>query len=204
MLKLYGYGYLNRVQSSRRLLVEAQRNIELMWLTGRLAPEFKTIADFRKDKPVEIRLVCREFVMLCKKLSLLSEKLVAIDGSKSMAVNSREQPAGPRLQHEASDQPGRNMKTPGGHRSIGSFASKKDRLGYRRPNRKFDNIDCYQCVSAELSHSLGKKRSSVSAVDSENTSGRQTPQRASCLFPSARQRLSRRKPDPVLDLPRRR
>jgi len=90
MLKLYVYGYLNRVQSSRRLEVEAQRNIELMWLTGRLAPDFKTVADFRKDNPEAIRLVCREFVMLCKKLDLLSEKLVAIDGSKFKAVNSRD------------------------------------------------------------------------------------------------------------------
>ena len=90
MLKLYVYGYLNRVQSSRRLEREARRNIELMWLTGRLAPDFKTIADFRKDNGEAIRLVCREFVMLCKKLKLLSAKLVAIDGSKFKAVNSRD------------------------------------------------------------------------------------------------------------------
>ena len=90
MLKLYVYGYLNREQSSRRLEQAAQRNIELMWLTGRLAPDFKTIADFRKDNGEAIRLVCREFVMLCKKLNLLSEKLVAIDGSKFKAVNSRD------------------------------------------------------------------------------------------------------------------
>ncbi|HNP64662.1 MAG TPA: IS1182 family transposase [Woeseiaceae bacterium] len=90
MLKLYVYGYLNQVQTSRRLEREAQRNVELMWLTGRLAPDFKTIADFRKDNPEAIRLVCREFVMLCKKLNLLSEKLVAIDGSKFKAVNSRD------------------------------------------------------------------------------------------------------------------
>jgi len=90
MLKLYVYGYLNRVQSSRRLEREAHRNIELMWLTGRLAPDFKTIADFRKDNGEAIRLVCREFVMLCKKLNLLSDKLVAIDGSKFKAVNSRD------------------------------------------------------------------------------------------------------------------
>ena len=89
MLKLYVYGYLNRVQSSRRLEREAQRNVELMWLTGRLAPDFKTIADFRKDNGIAIRLVCREFVMLCKKLNLLSEKLVAIDGSKVRANTSR-------------------------------------------------------------------------------------------------------------------
>jgi transposase len=90
MLKLYVYGYLNRVQSSRRLEREAQRNVELMWLTGRLAPDFKTIADFRKDNGEAIRLVCREFVMLCRKLDLLSDRLVAIDGSKFKAVNSRD------------------------------------------------------------------------------------------------------------------
>ena len=90
MLKLYVYGYLNRVQSSRRLEREAQRNIELMSLSGRLAPDFKTIADFRKDNGEAIRLVCREFVMLCRKLNLLSDKLVAIDGSKFKAVNSRD------------------------------------------------------------------------------------------------------------------
>jgi transposase len=90
LLKLYVYGYLNRVQSSRRLEREAQRNVELMWLTGRLAPDFKTIADFRKDNGEAIRLVCREFVMLCRKLNLLSDTLVAIDGSKFKAVNSRD------------------------------------------------------------------------------------------------------------------
>jgi transposase len=90
MLKLYIYGYLNRVQSSRRLEREAQRNVELMWLTGRLAPDFKTIADFRKDNGQAIRLVCREFVMLCRKLNLFSEAFVAIDGSKFKAVNNRD------------------------------------------------------------------------------------------------------------------
>jgi transposase len=90
LLKIYIYGYLNRVHSSRRLEREAQRNIELMWLTGRLAPDFKTIADFRKDNGEAIRLVCREFVMLCKKLNLLSDALVAIDGSKFKAVNNRD------------------------------------------------------------------------------------------------------------------
>ncbi len=90
MLKIYVYGYLNRVQSSRGLEREAQRNIELMWLTGRLAPDFKTIADFRKDNGEAIRLVCREFVMLCKKLNLLTHAFVAIDGSKFKAVNNRD------------------------------------------------------------------------------------------------------------------
>ena len=90
MLKIYVYGYLNRVQSSRRLEREAQRNVELMWLTGRLAPDFKTIADFRKDNGEAIRLVCREFVMLCRKLNLFADAFVAIDGSKFKAVNNRD------------------------------------------------------------------------------------------------------------------
>jgi transposase len=90
MLKIYVYGYLNQVHSSRRLEREAQRNVELMWLTGRLAPDFKTIADFRKDNGEAIRLVCREFVMLCRKVNLLTDTLVAIDGSKFKAVNNRD------------------------------------------------------------------------------------------------------------------
>ena len=90
MLKIYVYGYLNQVHSSRRLEREAQRNVELMWLTGRLAPDFKTIADFRKDNGEAIRLVCREFVMLCRKINLLTDVLVAIDGSKFKAVNNRD------------------------------------------------------------------------------------------------------------------
>jgi transposase len=90
MLKIYVYGYLNRIQSSRRLEREAQRNVELMWLTERLAPDFKTIADFRKDNGEAIRLVCREFVMLCRKLNLFTQAFVAIDGSKFKAVNNRD------------------------------------------------------------------------------------------------------------------
>ena len=90
LLKLYVYGYLNRVQSSRRLERECQRNIELIWLTRRLAPDFKTIADFRKDNGEAIRKVCREFVALCRRINLLSEASVAIDGSKFKAVNARD------------------------------------------------------------------------------------------------------------------
>ncbi len=90
MLKLYVYGYLNQVHSSRRLEREAQRNVELMWLTGRLAPDHKTIANFRKDNGEAIRLVCREFVMLCRQAGLLADAFVAIDGSKFKAVNSRD------------------------------------------------------------------------------------------------------------------
>ena len=90
LLKIYVYGYLNRIQSSRRLEREAQRNVELMWLTGRLAPDFKTIADFRHDNGVGIRNVCRRFVELCRELKLFSQAVVAIDGSKFKAVNSRD------------------------------------------------------------------------------------------------------------------
>src|SRR6202158_476336 len=82
MLKIYIYGYPNRIQSSRRLEREAQRNVELMWLTGRLAPDFKTIADFRHDNGIGIRNVCRRFVELCRKLDLFSQAVVAVDGSK--------------------------------------------------------------------------------------------------------------------------
>jgi transposase len=90
LLKLYIYGYLNRIPSSRRLEREAQRNVELMWLTGRLAPDFKTIADFRRDNGEAIRKVCREFVELSRQLGLFGDAVVAIDGSKFKAVNNRD------------------------------------------------------------------------------------------------------------------
>ncbi len=90
LLKLYIYGYLNRVQSSRRLEREAGRNVEVMWLTGRLAPDHKTIADFRKDNGPAIRKVCARFVALCRQLGLLAQASVAIDGAKFKAVNNRD------------------------------------------------------------------------------------------------------------------
>ena len=90
LLKIYIYGYLNRIQSSRRLERECQRNVELMWLTGRLAPDFKTIADFRRHSGAGIRNVCRRFVVLCRDLKLFSQAVVAIDSSKFKAVNSRD------------------------------------------------------------------------------------------------------------------
>jgi transposase len=90
MLKIYIYGYLNRIPSSRRIERECQRNLELIWLTGKLAPDHKTIADFRKDNGKAIREVCRAFVLLCRQLNLLNEASVAIDGSKFKAVNARD------------------------------------------------------------------------------------------------------------------
>src|SRR5512132_3059877 len=90
LLKIYIYGYLNRIQSSRRLEREAQRNIELMWLTGRLTPGVKTIANFRKDNGVGIRNVCPQFVLLSPNLDLFTQQLMPIAGSKFKAVNNRD------------------------------------------------------------------------------------------------------------------
>src|ERR1700728_61505 len=90
LLKLYIYGYLNRVQSSWRLEHEAGRNVEVMWLTGRLAPDHKTIADFRKDNGAAIRKVCAHFIALCRTIGLLTQASVAIGGSKFKAVNNRD------------------------------------------------------------------------------------------------------------------
>ena len=90
LLKIYVYGYINQIASSRRLEREAQRNVELMWLTGRLAPDFKTIADFRKDNGPAIRATCRKFIDLCRRLDLFTHAVAAIDGSKFKAVNTRD------------------------------------------------------------------------------------------------------------------
>jgi transposase len=89
LLRIYLYGYLNRVQSSRRLERETQRNLELIWLTGRLMPDFTTIADFRKDNGEAIRAVCSQFVAMCRELGLFTRAVIAIDGSKFKAVNNR-------------------------------------------------------------------------------------------------------------------
>lgn len=90
LLKLYVYGYLNRIQSSRRLERETQRNVELMWLIGRLTPDFKTISNFRKDNGKAIRKVCSQFVVICKNLNLFADTLITIDGSKFKAANNRD------------------------------------------------------------------------------------------------------------------
>ena len=90
LLKIYLYGYLNRVQSSRRLERETQRNVELMWLTERLAPDFKTIADFRQHNGKAIQATCRDFVLICRRLGLFAQSVMAIDGSKFKAVNNRD------------------------------------------------------------------------------------------------------------------
>jgi transposase len=90
MLKIYLYGYLNRIQSTRRLEQEARRNLELMWLVGRLAPDFKTLADFRAENTVAIKNLCREFIVLCRRWRLFTGATVAIDGSKFKAANHRD------------------------------------------------------------------------------------------------------------------
>jgi transposase len=89
LLKIYLYGYLNRIQSSLRLERETQRSIELMWLTGRLTPDFKTIADFRRDSALAIRAACAQFIVLCRQFNLFGRTVIAIDGSK-LAVNNRD------------------------------------------------------------------------------------------------------------------
>ena len=90
LLKLYIYGYLNRVRSSRRLEAEGNRNIELIWLLGGLKPDFKTIADFRRDNRAAFRSVFREFVVLCRRLDLFGRELIAVDGTRIKAVNNKD------------------------------------------------------------------------------------------------------------------
>jgi len=90
LLRLYLYGYLHRTRSSRRLEQETHRNVELMWLLRRLTPDFKTIADFRRDHPAALKGVCREFILLCRRLDLFGGELLAVDGSKFRAVNARD------------------------------------------------------------------------------------------------------------------
>jgi transposase len=90
LLKLFIYGYLNRIPSSRRLEREAGRNVEVMWLTGKLVPDHKTIADFRRDNGAGIRKVCAQFVELCRRIGTLKGDVVAVDGSKFKAVNNRD------------------------------------------------------------------------------------------------------------------
>lgn len=138
LLKIYLYGYLNRIQSSRRLERETQRNIELMWLTGRLMPDFKTIADFRRDNGPAIRAACAQFVVLCRQLNLFTRAVVAIDGSKFKAVNtcdknftvtrspsasSRSRPASRAIWRRSTVRTGRTMMSPRPRRcaSYGSF-----------------------------------------------------------------------------------
>jgi len=91
LLKLYLYGYLHRVRSSRLLEAECQRNVEVIWLLGKQTPDFKTIADFRKDNLKPLKAVARQFTRLCRKLELFGGELLAIDGSKFAAVNARDQ-----------------------------------------------------------------------------------------------------------------
>jgi transposase len=87
LLMIYIYGYLNRIHSSRRLEHETQRNVELIWLTGRLTPDFKTIADFRKNNGKAIRNACQKFILICRELQLFSQSIITIDGSKFKAVS---------------------------------------------------------------------------------------------------------------------
>ncbi len=124
MLKLYIYGYLNRIQSTRRLEREAGRNVELMWLLGRLTPDFKTIANFRRHNGKAIRKVCAQFVGLCRQLNLFNQALVAIDGSKFKAVNNRDKNFTPAKMKRRLEEI---------ERSIGRYFSRLDRVDREEP-----------------------------------------------------------------------
>ena len=123
MPKLYIYGYLNRVQSSRRLEREAGRNLEVMWLTGRLVPDHKTIADFRKDNGPAIKKVCARFVELCRKMGLLAKASVAVDGSKFKAVNSRD--------NNFTQEGNRRDQDGARHHAVGGEEGQRDGVGAR-------------------------------------------------------------------------
>jgi transposase len=135
LLKIYVYGYLNRVQSSRRLERECQRNVELVWLTGPLMPDFKTIADFRKDNGEAIRKVCREFVVLCRRLELFSDASVAIDGSKFKAVNTRDRNfTQAKMQRRLAQMSNRHVdRAPFGAWALASYRSKQSCLARGLP-----------------------------------------------------------------------
>jgi transposase len=140
LLKLYLYGYLNQVQSSRRLEREAGRNVELMWLTGRLAPDFKTIADFRRHNGEAIRATCRQFVSLCRQVGLLAGGVIAIDGSRFRAVNTRDRNFTPGASDAASSRSkrasagtSRRWIRPTGRRTtLPSCGQRASRSGYLR------------------------------------------------------------------------
>jgi transposase len=141
LLQIYIYGYLNRVQSSRRLERECQRNVELMWLTGRLASDFKTIAECRPSNGADIRNVCRRFVVICRDLKLFTQAIVAIDSSKFMAVNSRDNNFMPTYWSSACPRcPLKGQCTPADYRRIRRWEHeaviedmqlRRDRLKYR-------------------------------------------------------------------------
>ena len=165
LLKIYIYGYLNRVQSSRRLERECQRNVELMWLTRRLAPDFKTIADFRRDNGPGIRGVCRRFVELCSSLKLFSQAAVAVDGSKFKAVNSRDRNFTPakvearKRQIEESIQRYLDVLEKADRTQPGEFVAKTDRLKdkietLREQMRRMKSIEVQLAKQAEPQISL--------------------------------------------------
>jgi len=161
LLKVYIYGYLNRIQSSRRLECECQRNLELMWLTGRLAPDFKTIADFRRDNGKTIRNVCRQFVVLCRQLDLFSQSLVAIDGSKFKAVNNRDRNfthGKLRARMEQIEKKHRPLSCSDGHRRPNSIRCRRSQ-GQSPPRQNRETPPARRWSSSYVKHRMGKSRS---------------------------------------------
>src|SRR5229473_5394157 len=138
LLKIYIYGYINQIGSSRRLERETQRNVEMMWLTGRLAPDFKTIADFRKDNGPAIRATCRQFVMLCRPLGLFCDTVIAIDGSRFKACEHAGQELHARCDHAsygAGRSPYRTLLIGTGHQAAPSAAASPGRTSSTTPRR---------------------------------------------------------------------
>ena len=139
LLKLYVYGYLNQVQSSRRLEREAQRNVELMWLTGKLAPDHKTIADFRKDNGPAIQAACAQFVVLCRQLGLFAQAVAAVDGSKFKAVNTRDKNF-TADQAEEADRAGRASTSPATSRTLDTADRQEGEAAEARSAKLKDKI----------------------------------------------------------------
>jgi transposase len=187
LLKLYLYGYLNRIPSSRRLEREAQRNLEVVWLTGHLAPDFKTIADFRRDNGPAIRATCRQFVILCRELDLFTETLVAIDSSKFKAVNTRDKnytPAAIERRIEQADA------------AIARYLAALDTADRQQPDLPSGKIERLKEKSARLQQQMQHLREMDVAVKAAPDHRQRTR-----LFGGpepARARLHRRRARPVL------
>jgi transposase len=172
LLKLYIYGYLNRVQSSRRLEREAARNVEVMWLINRLVPDHKTIADFRKGNGAAIRKVCAKFVTLCRNMGLLQNTSVAVDGSKFKAVNNRD----------------RNFTHAKMARRMGQIEESVDR--YLRQLDSADRQEPSEAIATKtvrLKEKIARLKQEMSRLDALNARMRDTPdQQISLTDPDAR------------------
>ena len=190
LLKLYIYGYLNRIQSSRRLEREAGRNLEVIWLLGRLAPDDKTIADFRKDNGPAISKVCAQFVELCREMGLLAKASVAIDGSKFKAVNNRDRnfTAGQgraaaraaRGERRALSEPARHGRPAGAIRGARARRRRGSRRSSRSSKEEMERLEALREADAGLARSADLADRSRLPLDGDERArlGRRRLQRA--------------------------